>query len=262
GQISSSAAEIYEDFFVPALFGQWPERLLEAAGVAAGQRVLDVGCGTGVLARAASRRVGARGEVVGLDPNEGMLAVARRVGAQTQAVRWQRGVVEDLPFADDHFDHVLSQFAVMFFADRGAALTQMARVTRPGGRVVLASWAALETTPGYAKMVALIRRRFGDVAAAALEAPFVLGEPESLRALLAEVSQQVSAVQVAGEARFASIRDWVHTDVYGWTLRELIDARGFEALLQDAERELSCFCEADGRVRFAAPAIIASAVIG
>jgi ubiquinone/menaquinone biosynthesis C-methylase UbiE len=258
GQVASSAAEVYEQFFVPALFGQWPERLLDAAKVGAGQRVLDVGCGTGVLARAALRRVGAEGAVVGLDCNEGMLAVARR---NAQDVAWRCGVAEDLPLDSDSFDHVISQFAVMFFDDRHAALREMARVTRPAGTLTLASWAALETTPGYAAMVELIRRHFGEAAAAALEAPFVLGTPESLRALLCEVSSQVSVEQVEGTARFDSIAAWAHTDIYGWTLREMVDEAGFSALVREAERELQRFCGADGRVRFAAPAIVGRAVI-
>lgn len=66
GQVSGSAAEIYEAFFLPALFAQWPEHVLDAAGVGPGDHVLDVGTGTGVLARAASQRVGAEEEVIGL----------------------------------------------------------------------------------------------------------------------------------------------------------------------------------------------------
>ena len=78
GQVSAAAAEVYDSFFVPALFEQWTDVVLEVADVRSGHRVLDVGCGTGVLARAAHARVGAGGHVAGLDPNDGMLAVARR----------------------------------------------------------------------------------------------------------------------------------------------------------------------------------------
>lgn len=81
GQVSGDAAEVYEQFFVPALFGQWAGHTLDAAGITEtsgpGSRVLDVGCGTGVVARKAARRVGPTGRVRGLDPNAGMLAEAR-----------------------------------------------------------------------------------------------------------------------------------------------------------------------------------------
>ena len=63
GQVTRSAAEIYEEFFVPALFEEWPPRVLDAARTRQGQRVLDVACGTGVLAREAARRVCPDGSV-------------------------------------------------------------------------------------------------------------------------------------------------------------------------------------------------------
>src|SRR5688572_33140365 len=71
GQVSRSAAEVYEDLFVPALFEQWTGRVAEAARIERGENVLDVACGTGVLARAVAERVGAAGSVVGVDINEG-----------------------------------------------------------------------------------------------------------------------------------------------------------------------------------------------
>jgi ubiquinone/menaquinone biosynthesis C-methylase UbiE len=71
GQVTRSAAEVYEDFFVPALFQEWASRVADAALISSGQRILDVACGTGVLARIAADRVGASGSVVGLDLNEG-----------------------------------------------------------------------------------------------------------------------------------------------------------------------------------------------
>ena len=91
GQVNSSAAEIYEAFFIPALFQEWAARVADAAQLQAGQRVLDVACGTGILARSAAERVGMGGSVVGLDVNEGMLAVA---AAKAPQVEWRRGQAE------------------------------------------------------------------------------------------------------------------------------------------------------------------------
>jgi ubiquinone/menaquinone biosynthesis C-methylase UbiE len=109
------AANAYEALFVPALFRQWAPRVADAAAIRDGQRVLDVACGTGILAREAESRVGAEGHVVGLDPNPGMLAVAARLAPD---VEWREGVAESLPFAGGSFDAVVSQFGLMFFRDR------------------------------------------------------------------------------------------------------------------------------------------------
>src|SRR5262249_33528429 len=132
GQVSAAAADVYEERFVPALFGQWAEPVLDAAGVGPGDRVLDVGCGTGGVARAAGDRVGPAGEVVGVDVNDGMLALAAR---SPQPVTWQRAWAEALPFEDARFDRVVSSFALMFFEDRVQGLREAARVLRPGGTV-------------------------------------------------------------------------------------------------------------------------------
>jgi SAM-dependent methyltransferase len=93
-QVSVEAAEVYESKFVPAIFGEWAPHLVDAAGVAPGQAVLDVGCGTGVVAREAADRMGGQGSVVGLDLNEGMLAVARRLRPD---IEWRQGDAAEVP---------------------------------------------------------------------------------------------------------------------------------------------------------------------
>jgi ubiquinone/menaquinone biosynthesis C-methylase UbiE len=100
-QSQIDAARAYESIMVPALFQEWTAPVLDAAEVQADQRVLDVACGTGVLARAASDRVGTGGAVLGLDPSQGMLWVA---GELTSAVEWRSGTAEAAPFPDGSFD--------------------------------------------------------------------------------------------------------------------------------------------------------------
>jgi SAM-dependent methyltransferase len=253
GQITHTAADVYEEFFVPALFAQWPDQVLEASGITDGDDVLDVGCGTGVLAHAAARRLAGTGSVSGLDLNEGMLDVARRVDP---SVTWRSGNAERLPFADGSFDRVLSQFALMFFADPTAALAEMARVSR--GTLTVATWSRLDDSPGYAAMVDLLRRVFGDREADALIAPFSIGEPGRLRELLAPHLDGISVVRRGGTARFASIEAWVHTDVRGWTLTDMIDDDGYTELLAAAQLETAHLALDDGSVAFPAPALIGS----
>ena len=254
GQITSNAAEIYEEFFVPALFQEWTERVIDAASIRPGNRVLDVACGTGVLARTAAERVGVDGVVIGLDVNPGMLAVAERKGP---AITWRQGRAESLPFADAEFDAVVSQFALMFFDDRVAALEEMRRVVRPNGRVAVAVWGSIEETPGYSSMSDLLRRLFGEEAATSLSAPYSLGDREDVRSLFSRAGITDVAIQtIIGMARFPSIRSWVFTDIKGWTLADVLSDEQFATLLEHAERDMQPFVTSDGTVAFAAPAHI------
>jgi SAM-dependent methyltransferase len=257
GQVNASAAQVYEDFFIPALFQEWAPRVAAAARIGTGQHVIDVACGTGVLARHVAGRAGGSGSVVGLDINDGMLAVARR---KAPNIAWRQGPAEALPFDDDSFDAVVSQFGLMFFQDRRAAIQEMSRVLRPGGRLAVAVWDALENTPGYAAMVSLLQRLFGEGAADGLRAPYNLGDVHALRALFSDAGIPNATVTTQdGTARFPSIESWVYTDVKGWVLADMIDDGQYQRLLGAAQKELQQFVTAGGAVAFRAPAHIVTA---
>ena len=256
GQVAASAADIYDAFFVPALFGEWPERVLQAADVRAGHAVLDVACGTGVLARAALNRVGTAGSVTAIDINDGMLGVARQ---QSTVINWHSGDAGELPFGDSSFDRVVSQFGLMFFPDRPRALHEMRRVTRDGGRVAVAVWGTLAATPGYAAMAALLNDLFGADVASSIEAPYSLGDSEALTSLFADAGiRDVRIDTIVGRAQFASLEAWLHTDIRGWTLASVIDDADYARLAAAAPDALSTFVRPDGSVTFDAPAHIAS----
>jgi ubiquinone/menaquinone biosynthesis C-methylase UbiE len=256
GQVSKSAAEIYDEFFVPALFGRWAEPLCDAAQIGRGHDVIDIACGTGATTRAAETRIGPKGRIVGLDRNQGMLCVAQ---SRATEIEWSEGVAEALPFADETFDRVLCQFGLMFFDDTSKALGEMVRVLRPGGRIALSVWDDVANSPGYAGMIKLIEAMFGRDAADALRAPFVLGDKQRFQEVLRDGGLiEAKVMTVAGTVRFSSIRDWVRMDVRGWTLTEFIDDAGFEALVAAAEEKMDGVAASDGSVQFAAPAHIAS----
>jgi SAM-dependent methyltransferase len=254
GQVSAVAAEVYDAFFVPALFEQWTDVVLDIADVGSGHGVLDVGCGTGVLARAARARVGPDGHVAGLDPNDGMLAVARRAAPD---VEWQTGTAEQIPCPDQSFDRTVSQFALMFFTDPEAALGEISRVTRPNGKVALAVWDRLGNNQGYARLAGLVERLFGPAAADAIRVPFQRGDPDMLVGLAAAALSDPSVTRHAGTARFESVDAWLHTEIRGWTLADTIDDHGYATLLDAAHTELADFV-ADGRVAFAVSALVVS----
>jgi SAM-dependent methyltransferase len=249
---------VYEEFFVPALFQAWTSRVADAARIQEGERVLDVACGTGVLAREVDARVGLHGSVVGLDVNDGMLAVARRTASH---IEWRQGKAEALPFENERFDAVVSQFGLMFFEDRLSALREMLRVTRPGGRLAVAVWDMLDHTPGYAAMVALLHELFGQKVANTLRAPFLLGNVGELRMLCEKAGIAHAEITThSGTARFPSIDAWVRTDIKGWVLADLLDDKQFDLLRTEAEGRLARFRAPDGTVSFAAPAHIIAAV--
>lgn len=117
----------------------WRRAAIAAAGLRSGMRVLDVACGSGGLARAAARAVGPEGVVTGIDAAAGMLAVARAAPTDEAAapVSWLQGDALDLPIADGAMDAVTIGFGLRNMPDFGAAVAEMARVTAPGGRVVI-----------------------------------------------------------------------------------------------------------------------------
>jgi SAM-dependent methyltransferase len=251
-------AEVYDELFVPALFAQWGPRIAEAATIGPGQSVLDVGCGTGVLACAAAERAGPGGRIVGLDPNEQMLAVAQR---KSTSVTWQLGRAESLPFDDASFDAVVSQFALMFFESKPVAVAEMLRVLRPRGRLVIAVWDALERAPGYLALTGQLRELFGAKVADAMHAPFALGDRHELQRLLCGAGAAgVEVKTVPGTVSFASLDAMISTErACVWTLGGLLDEEQFAQLRQRAPSALQPFTRRDGGVQFDCPAQVAFA---
>lgn len=253
------AASGYDELFVPALFEEWAPRVVDAARVAPGEHVLDVACGTGIVARHAADRVGPSGAVVGLDANAGMLTVAAR---RAPGISWKQGMAESLPFEDRSFDVVCCQFGLMFFNDQGAALGEMMRVLKSGGRLSLAVWDRLESNPAYETVVAILQRVVGEDAAAALRSPFSLGDRRALTVLLNKASlERASIATHRGTARFASVRIMVEADLRGWLplVGILLTEEQIRGVLAAAEEELQQFATADGKVAFRTSAHIVTA---
>lgn len=126
--------DVMNSVMTAGLHHRWRERAADLAWLAPGARALDVATGTGDLALALARRVGPSGEVVGSDFSEGMLARAR---AKSSGVRWEQANALALPYADDSFDAATVGFGARNFSDLERGLREMARVVRPGGRVVV-----------------------------------------------------------------------------------------------------------------------------
>jgi SAM-dependent methyltransferase len=245
-QVSTDAAEVYESCFVPAIFGAWASRVADAAGIRTGNRVLDVGCGTGVLAREAVRRVGREGQVVGLDLNEGMLAVAARTEPK---IEWRQGDAASLPFGDASFDVVASQFALMYFPERVRSLSEMWRTLASGGRLAIAVWAPLRRARGYQILVNIATRQCGGEAASVLAAPFVLGDQEELAKLF--VDGGISGADITlheGSIRFPSVEEFIRIEVKGSPLADMVSDDGMATLAAESESALAEFVVPGGEI--------------
>ncbi len=140
-QLSAEAAELYERYLARYILGPWAPLLVDVAHVGVGERVLDVACGTGVVARAAAERVGSAGHVVGVDLNSGMIAVARSLPTPVGAsIEWVERSVLDLRLQDATMDVVLCQQGLQFFPDKALAMREMRRVLARDGRLALSVW--------------------------------------------------------------------------------------------------------------------------
>ena len=246
---SGGFAQFYESYFVPALFDAWGELTFAAGNVKRTDRVLDVACGTGVVTRRAAKIAES---VVGLDLSDDMLSIAAKAA---QGIEWRKGNATKLPFGNGDFDVVFSQFALMFFPDRVAALKEMRRV---GGRVIVTVWDTLDNSPGYREFVELLARDCGPDTAAILSSPFCLGDTKELVSLFEEAGFDPVINSQKTIARFPSIEAWVTTDIRATPMSGMFDDQALQEFIESAKTHLSEYENSDGTVSFPAPAHIVS----
>lgn len=186
-QKAASPAEMYDGFFGPALFAPWAAVLVDLAVPRPEDRVLDLACGTGIVARQVGPALGPRGRLVGVDVNADMLDVARRTPVPGgPEVIWQQGDAQALELPDATFDLVLCQQGLQFFPDRPAAAREMRRVLADDGRLAVSVWRGIEHHPLLAASTDAVARHL-DAPASALDTPFSFGDAGDLHRLLTDV---------------------------------------------------------------------------
>jgi demethylmenaquinone methyltransferase/2-methoxy-6-polyprenyl-1,4-benzoquinol methylase len=158
--------DLMNSVMTAGLHHRWRARAADKAALSPGGRALDVATGTGDLAIELARRVGADGEVIGSDFSEGMLELARRKAPE---LRFEHGNALALPYDDDSFDAAAVGFGARNFSDLPQGLREMARVVRPGGRVVILEITTPERPPlswffrlWFDRIVPLLGRFAGD----------------------------------------------------------------------------------------------------
>jgi ubiquinone/menaquinone biosynthesis C-methylase UbiE len=180
---TGTGAHNYQRYFVPAIATPVSADLLRAAALQAGERVLDVACGTGVIARLAAKQVGPTGSVTGIDVAPDMIDVAKSTSAPAGShIEWHVSDAASLPLPSDSYDVVLCQMGLMFIEDRAAALAEMHRTLVPGGRVVVNTPGAIH--PAFELMEQAIIEHISPELGGFVRAVFSMHDPDALATLL------------------------------------------------------------------------------
>lgn len=251
-QFVGNVPENYERHLVPSIFAPWAQDLIEAAALRPGERVLDIACGTGIVARTAARTVGSGATVVGLDLSAPMLAVARAAAeAEGLSVEWREGSAVTLPLADATFDVSFCQQGLQFFSDRAAALSEAYRILTPGGRLVLSVWRGIENSRGFAVLVDALTRHISREAGALMTSgPFGLSNTDELYALIAGAGfSDITIRPVVKALRFPSSNEFVLHYTAGSALASLVAAANDgarSALLAEVDVALQSYVDDQG----------------
>jgi ubiquinone/menaquinone biosynthesis C-methylase UbiE len=153
--------EMYEQWLVGPLFRPWAEITLDEVNLGSGERLLDIACGTGIVARTAQKRLGNGASISGIDVSREMLAVARKIAP---AIDWREGNAAALPLRDgEQFDVIVCQQGLQFFPDKPSAASQMRRAAAPGARVAVSTWRSDDEVPFFRELRRIAERHVGDI---------------------------------------------------------------------------------------------------
>lgn len=194
----ASFPEMYERLLVGPLFRPWAELTLDAVALASGDWLLDIACGTGILARVAKERLGEAIGAVGIDISPDMLAVARSVAP---GIDWREGNAAVLPLREsEQFDVVVCHQGLQFFPDKPGAAAQMRRALAKAGRLAVTTWRADDEIPFLRELRRVAERHLGGIA----DQRHSFGEAAMLEALLRGAGfHEVGVSTMSRTVRFA-----------------------------------------------------------
>ena len=258
----ASFPELYERWLVSPLFRPWAEAMFDEAKLSSGHRVLDIACGTGIVARVAKERLGARGYVVGVDISPDMLAVARDAAPN---IDWREGNAGALPLRDgERFDVVVCQQGLQFFPDKPAAAAEMRRALVNGGTLAVATWRSDEEIPFFHELRRVAERHVGPV----VDQRYGYGEAGPIEALLRDAgfgdvrSKKVSRTicfEEAGPFLHLNAMALVGMSAAGKTIDEQERKRVVEAIINDSAPVARPYSDEQGRPTFELSATLAAA---
>lgn len=181
-QLSEDGPNAYEKYVVPAFSKAWAQEIVNRACLLGGEKVLDVACGTGLVARVAAEKIKDGGIIHGIDINEAMIKKAKEIET---GINWHHGDVMKLPFSDNSFDVILCQQGLQYFPNPTLALKEMNRVLVEKGRILLSVWRDIKYSPFYESLREILGKYVNGKAASMLSAAYSLGDAGKVEELFA-----------------------------------------------------------------------------
>ncbi|MCV2870328.1 methyltransferase domain-containing protein [Defluviimonas sp. WL0002] len=241
-QLGHSAARIYEEQKVRAIFGPLARATLKAVSLRPGDRILDVACGTGIVARTIRDLYGTDVEITGSDLNAGMIEMARGITSDLDPpIEWVVADAADLPFDDGTFTVCMCQQGIQFIPDKRGALLEFRRVLSPGGLLAISVWDGASAF--FMAMAEALRRHVGEAAAEQSLAPFTYRAAEDLPRLLATTGFRDVAVQAISIDRIIDNPQVdIPKEIIANPVGSSVTAKGEEAM-RTIVREIIADCE-------------------
>lgn len=244
----TAAAEAFEKYLVPTVFGPWSRALVDLAAPGPDQRLLDIGCGTGAAARYAAEKLRREDAVAAIDLNAGMIAHARNLD-QRGTVDWREGDIMALPFDEASFECVVGNQVLQFLTDRPGALTEIRRVLTANGRAVFGVYCQIDLCPAHCAVANALEKH--DVDPSGIQHPYSFGDPVALGDVIEAAGfRDVSVVRRTMEARFDSPEAFVNALAAGGPSArhalEQLDEKGLGQVIEEVSVALADYVDADG----------------
>ena len=251
GEIDTSAAEAFEKFLVPTIFGPWSETMVDHAGTQEGHQLLDIGCGSGAAARYAAKIVGISGSVSAIDLNVGMITYAQTLDPNG-LINWYQGDLTDMPYNDGEFDIVAGNQVLQFLTDKKKGLDEIKRVIAKGGRLALTVYCFPDRNPAHAAVANALKARGID--SKGVTHPFSYGDPMVLGDILQDIGfRDVSVIQKQMNSYFQSAENFVECLAAGGPSSrhalEQLDSEGLKDLKDEVTKKLADFVDGDKGLR-------------
>lgn len=235
-QLSTKAAEGYEQQKVPSLFGPMARATFDAISLSEGAHIIDIACGTGIISKVASERLAGKGRIVGTDLNQAMIEVARKTMPATRhTIEWFACDVTELPFEDGEFDIAFCQQGLQFFPDKPKALSEVRRVLATDGQLFLTCWKSV--TPLFQAVSDSLRHRIGDEIAEQALRPYAFRDGNVISSLLGQAGFKIDEVSsLVVDRHLTPPRRAVRAEILAQPFEQALRASGdatIDAIVED-----------------------------